>query len=249
MRNLKSYFPLFRILGPLIFERRTFENPEVLRETLEHNKKLIVVMNHSTPMSWLPAMTALSLACLEVGQGDRRPHGVMDRFFYQVPGLKHLAQFLTQFDHPTSFEELRGEFMAKDQIDLVILPEGSNCFFEPPGSIEQFRSLRFLELAHKTKTPILVCIHRGSEHWGQEIAVPERLERLLSLYPGQLWPRLRKTQVLTVPVWPKKISHFRMKVFSFKPDLKNSQDMSLQHLQRESERLLLEMQEAYRALF
>jgi hypothetical protein len=181
---------------------------------LEENPRLIVVFSHSAPMSWVPAPCLLTAHVVARGGGKRLPIAVMDRFFYSVPGLRNIAKFIAQSDRPLSFKELVTHFENLKTADLVVFPEGSNCFFGDPSTLQPFRSSRFVELSIKTKTPLLLCVHRGSEKWGKSLKFPEFAASAIG---GMLGARFTSTGRLTMPMWPAKIERFSMLCELYQP--------------------------------
>jgi hypothetical protein len=194
MRRLSDYEFLTNNLLGLVAQETFLHSDRPLDEVLEENKRLVVVFNHSSPLSWIPGPCLLTAHLCARGGGYRKPIAVMDRFFYSVPILRMLAKFVTQSDRALKFHELVAHFERLDDADLVVFPEGSNCFFGPPDQIQPFRSNRFVEIAMRTQTPLLICVHRGSEEWG------------LSL--GRL----------TIPVLPRPMKRFSMLVRLYRPE-------------------------------
>jgi hypothetical protein len=149
----------------------------------------------------------------------------MDRFFYSLPGLKDVAKFITQSDRPLRFEELVQHFEELGTADLVVFPEGSNCFFGDPMSLQPFRSDRFVEISMRTNTPILLCVHRGSERWGLNVPLTENLTTKISELPLPsfvqrfLGNRLKENGGLTVPLPPTPMAQFSMYTKVFYPEV------------------------------
>ncbi|RYZ75423.1 MAG: 1-acyl-sn-glycerol-3-phosphate acyltransferase [Proteobacteria bacterium] len=230
MKALREYQPILsKILQRLAKETR-FQSTPPLGEILEANPRLVVAFNHSSPLSWLPAISLLTSHVCARGGGGRRPMGVMDKFFFSVPGFRTIAQQLTQSEHALGFEELVEKFKSSEGTDIVIFPEGSNCFFGDPAKLQPFRSPRFIELAVRTGTPILVCAHRGSEDWGVALPIPEKamhtilgkIDLLPAFAADFLKDRLKETGVFTLPLLPLPMQKFEMRCEVFYPHLKVS---------------------------
>lgn len=226
-KPLAFFNPLLSPLMRVIAKQTRFRARPGLTELLEQNPRLVVVFNHASPLSWLPAISLLTAHVCAKGGAERKPMGVMDRFFYSVPGLRAVAHQLTQSDHPMGFEELVAKFRTSQGSDIVIFPEGSNCFFGDPFEVQPFRSPRFVELAVRTSTPILLCAHRGSEVWAQAVAVPGELHSLLDFLPAVvrhfLSDRIKETGLLTIPKIPSRLEHFEMLCELYVPILKESE--------------------------
>ena len=153
--------------------------------------------------------------------------GVMARVFFSVPGIREIGSYLTQMDRPMSFEELSGKFAESDDFDLVIFPEGSNCFFGPSHELQEFRSPRFVELSIETGTPILLSVHRGSESWAKTLPVPSEFVDKLAGLPESLLnfveKRLRKTGLFTIPLLPLPMDLFSLECELYWPETTRAQ--------------------------
>ena len=228
-KPLSFFEPYLSQVMHLIAKNTRFRARPGLAEALAENPRLVVVMNHSSPLSWLPAIALLTAHACARGGGARKPMGVMDRFFFSVPGLRAIAHQLTQTDHPLGFEELIAKFRSMQGTDIVIFPEGSNCFFGDPNDVQPFRSPRFVELAVRSGTPILLCAHRGSEKWAHAVHVDPAVTSMIDLLPRPvadfLGARLRERGVLTIPRIPSKLDHFEMLCELYTPTL-NEADLS-----------------------
>jgi len=231
-KPLSFFEPYLTRVMMLITQKTRFRSRPGLAEILTEHPRLVVVFNHSTPLSWLPAIALLTAHTCARGGGARRPMGVMDRFFYSVPGLRAIAHQFTQSDRPLGFEELIAKFRSMEGTDIVIFPEGSNCFFGDPADVQPFRSPRFVELAVRSNTPILLCAHRGSEKWAHTVHVDPALTSAVDLLPSLisnfLGKRLRETGVLAIPTIPTPVDHFEMLCELYEPTLKEA-DLDSDH--------------------
>lgn len=223
MKKLATYETAFRQIMRLIAIDTKFSSRPDFTSVLNDHPRLIVAINHSTPLSWLPSALLLALHAIARGGGERRPIGVMDHIFFQLPILKDLARYFTQTDRPQSYDELSAKIREGENIDLVLFPEGSNCFFGPPDDIQKFRSPRFVELSIETGTPILICVHRGSEQWATTVPIsPELIDHvrfLPQVLTSFLETRLRKTGLFTLPLLPKPLERFEMLCELYRPSL------------------------------
>lgn len=212
-RKLSDYETVTSFVLSLVAKDTRFKCRPSLDRILQENAKLVIVISHSSPLSWLPAPCLLAAHSVARGGSGRIPIGVMDRFFYSVPGLKELAQFIGQSETPLGFDELLHHFQSLEKADLVVFPEGSNCFFGDPMELQPFRSSRFVEIAIRTKTPMLLCVHRGSESWGKTVPLdPDAVTKLPlpEMLTKFLGDRLRQTGLLTIPFPPQPMPLFSM---------------------------------------
>lgn len=221
MRTLKDYRLFADFILSVIASSVRFTSSGSFAEILSNHPKLIVIFNHSTPLSWIPGPLVLTLEACARGGGSRRPFAIMDRFFYSHPVLRAVAKFISQSDVPLDFSTLVERLKSETQFDLVLFPEGSNCFFVEPGQVGPLRSEKFLRLSFESQVPMLVCAHRGSEHWARAFAIEG--EAALSavaqfsktpLIPKAvrdfIGPRLLKSRKIVVPVIPKQIPLFEL---------------------------------------
>jgi len=232
LRRLSEYEPLTNAVLKLVAKKTVFHTDVPLDQMMSENPRLIVAFNHASPLSWIPAPCLLTAQLAARGGGSRRPIAVMDRFFYSLPGLKDVARFITQSDRPLRFEELVSHFEELGTADLVVFPEGSNCFFGDPSGLQPFRSDRFVEISMRTKTPILLCVHRGSEGWGFNLPLAENLTTKISELPLPsvvqkfIGNRLKESGGLTVPLPPRPMAQFSMYTRLFQPQIPTDVEIS-----------------------
>jgi len=252
MRRLKDYHPVLSSILGKIAQETTFNCVPPLEAIVEKYPKLVVALSHSTPLSWLPSASLLGVKFFEAGGAERVPMGVMDSFFFDVPGIREIARYLTQSQRSLSYFELSERFETRGDFDLVLYPEGSNCFFGRPEEIQEFRSSKFVELALRTDAPILIGVHLGSENWAKTIEVPLDMMRRLNLLPNFVFDfvekRIKKTGRFVLPLLPMPMRKFHLRCELFVPELKLS-DLSKQYAERvlqlklEGARIRLRMQE------
>lgn len=237
-------------------ERQSFICRPGLGRILEEHTRLVAIFSHSSPLSWIPSVSFLCIMAARSGHGDRVPIGVMDRFFYQVPFLKPIAEYITQSDRALSFDELVGHFENRERTDLVLFPEGSNCFFGDPHDMQLFRSPRFLEIAIRAGAPLLLNVHRGSEHWAVPMQFSSQIKGYMEYLPSVLGTSLssflaskaKNSGLLTLPLPPLPIRHFRMLTELYVPKLQvgdlaeNAEERRLQ-IAHEAEEIRLRMME------
>lgn len=237
LRRLSDYETITSRVLSLVAKDTSFQCRPALDQVLVENPRLIVVFSHSAPLSWIPAPCLLTAHVVARGGGRRLPIAVMDRFFYSVPGLREVAKYIAQSDRPLSFQELTTHFEGLKTADLVVFPEGSNCFFGDPAMLQPFRSTRFVELSIQTAAPLLLCVHRGSEKWGRSMKLPALVE---AVFGNLLGARFNSSGRLTVPMFPAKIEKFSMLCELYRP---TSRDVVF-----ESEKIHMRMKEMLQEL-
>jgi len=257
VRCLAEFVPLMSQAMELMAQETCFESRPPLNEVFQKYPRLIVAINHGSPLSWLPAVALLAKEAFADGGGDRIPLGVMDRAFFHIPFVRGLAQLLTQTDYPLTFEELERKFTEMHGIDFVVFPEGSNCFFGHPDEIQEFRSPRFIELAVRTGTPVLVCVHYGSEKWARALTVPDEWVDHLKFLPQCVYDfvekRVRQTGLFALPMPPLPMEKFVMRAELYRPvlrleDLAHDPGARNEQIREEAERVREKMREMYESL-
>lgn len=240
MKKLADYENALRQVRRLIAETIFFKCEPSLDELFSEHPRLIVALSHGTPLGWLPSAAVLGLEALSSGGHHRIPLGVMDDFFFHLPMVREIARWITQAEKPLSYRDLADRFRGEEEVDLVLFPEGSNCFFGLPDEIQEFRSPRFIELSVETGVPILIGVHRGSENWSATLPVPESLINKVSFLPEAvasfLESRLRKTGLFTLPLIPRPMERFEMRCELYRPRLALG-DLSLDPAQRRQQLL------------
>jgi hypothetical protein len=246
MRTVSDYSGLVDLLFGVFIEHAEFTCEPPLREVLKKHAKLIGLFSHSTPLSWLPVMCLLQREYVENGGGQRVPLGIFDRFFYDFKPLRPFVQWLSQSVSPLGFGDLAEHFRTFEQADLIIFPEGSNCFFGDPNEVQEFRSNRILELAIKQNVPVLLGVHRGSESWADTFHVPDSAKFLFGFLPELIGQSFRAVDRLVVPRVPRKIQNFRMHCVLYTPsiraeDLEKDRRKRREQVNAEGERLRQKM--------
>ena len=225
MRSIRDYHLLAETLYNTMISSIRWDCEPSLDLIFKKHPQLIVTLNHSTPISWAPAVTALICESMKAQGESRIPRGIMDRWFFQNPITAPLAQMIAQSKHPLTFEELKSDFHEGKINDLVLFPEGAFTFFGDSIEIKNFRSLKFLELAITCNVPLLVVIHKGSEHWGIPLTLPQELGDLIKPFAPFFGRNIASGLPLNLPIPLSKISHFEVKVRIWHPGLK-SRDLS-----------------------
>lgn len=232
MKNLGEYEPYLTTLLSLVAPETKLTAEPSLKEVMASENKLVVVLNHAAPLSWVPAASLLTREAVRAGAGNRIPRGIIDQFFYQFTPLKPVAKFVTQSDEFLNFDQLVEHFENAPQADLVIFPEGSNCFFGRPSEIQKFRSPRFIEIAVRTNVPILICTHSGSEIWGQPFKFPPSFSAIIPFLPPWAQKGIASTGMATMPTFPVPLEDFRMHCELYRPKLRASDLFEDKHERR-----------------
>lgn len=221
MKALKDYQPFLSSIFKMIVEEAEFEARDPLAEVIR-NPRLVVVLNHSTPISWIPPICLLAEKICQSGGGDRIPRGIVDKFFFGIPILRVVAEQLTQSDRPQTFEEILESFKKNEQTDMVVFPEGAMTFFGDVRKVQPFRSPKFLEIAIRTQAPILLAVHRGTEEWNTLFPIPKEVTpyiRMVSTFFGR---KMDEEQYLNLPINLKKVAKFSMVTKLYVPELYES---------------------------
>jgi hypothetical protein len=232
-RTISHYHEFLQALQKSFVEKYSFNCEPGLKEVLQ-NPRLILAINHSTPLSWLPAMSVLAVEFQNAGGSERISRGVVDRWFYSNPITKFVAQYLTHSDRPHSFEEILSDFSQGQLNDLLVFPEGANAFFGDVHEVQEFRSARFIEISILADAPILVVAHRGSEGWSFPLHIPAEWTSYISPFSKFFAEKLSTGNALNFPLFPRKISNFEMKCCLYRPTLTAS-DLSTDLSQRRAQ--------------
>lgn len=218
LKTLNQYSELLEALYKSFVDQFEFQSNIDFAEIMKQ-PRLVIALNHSTPLSWLPAASALAVQALKCGGGHRIPRGIMDHWFYSTPLTRFIAQYFSQSEKPLKFDELLQEFKSSEHSDIVIFPEGANTFFCNSNEIEEFRSSRFVELAIRAKAPLLLVTHKGSENWSIPLKISADWASLLLPYSSFFGPKLLQKQSINLPLIPQKIPQFKMNCELYWPEL------------------------------
>ncbi|MFN7454895.1 MAG: hypothetical protein ACK5RO_09580 [Pseudobdellovibrionaceae bacterium] len=233
MRSLGDYNPFLKALFDSIVEKSSFQ-PEIPLQQILQNPKLLVLVNHSTPLSWIPSVALLCNKVVGSGGGHRKPRGIADRWFYSNPFTTVLAEYLTQSSKPETFEEIVSHFSEAKDTDLVIFPEGANTFFGELSEIQPFRSSKFIEISIRTQAPMLLVVHKGSENWSVPLAVPSAWAMYLGAFAPFFAKQIESGKSLNFPFPVQKIQDFKMSVRLYTPALYES-DLSENSFERKNQ--------------
>ncbi|PWU15602.1 MAG: hypothetical protein C5B49_11565 [Bdellovibrio sp.] len=222
MKKLSDYQPFLTALLRSCTKEIHFTAREPLNEVLRQ-PRLVCAVNHSTPLSWIPPICLLTEKACEAGGGDRVPRGIIDKFFYSVPLLNKVAEYLTQSDHPQGFEEILQDFTGRERTDLVVFPEGALSFFGDLRQVQPFRSPRFLEIAVRARAPILLAVHHGTEEWNSLIPIPHEAAPYVSMVSKFFGRKWEEENFLNIPINFKRLERFSMATQLYRPKLTGSQ--------------------------
>jgi hypothetical protein len=252
MKKLGEYQEFLSALLRSVVERFEFYTDENLEELMKE-PRLVVVLNHGTPISWFPPICLLTEKACAAGGGDRISRGVIDRFFYSNPLTRLIAEYVTQSAHPQSFDELFEQFTSVDRTDLVIFPEGAMTFFGDINEVQAFRSPRFIEIAVRARAPLLVAVHRGTEDWNLRLPLPLELIRTIGLFSKFFGSKLQSESQVNLPLRLRKVPVLKMRAKIYIPKL-NASDLAEDaaerrtQIQGEAEDLRQLMQQMYDGL-
>jgi hypothetical protein len=210
-----------------------FECDPKLEDVLR-NPRMITVISHAAPLSWIPVIGFLGREFINHGGGDRVPTGVTDRWFYSNRITQKIAAFITQSETALSFEELVEKFQRQEKQDLFLMPEGANAFFGNVDEIRDFRSVRFIELAIRTGSPLFLVVHKGSENWSKSIPVPAVIGSLLTPFTKFFGQKLVQEQSINMFLPPRKMKKYSMKCSLYLPQLYES-DLAGNEIERHSQ--------------
>ncbi len=251
-RQLSEYREFLDALEKTLIAKSEFHCTPPLSEIMQE-PRLLVTLNHSTPLSWIPAILTLALKSIGAGGGDRTPRGVVDKWFYSNPLTKPLAEYLSQSYQPQSFEDLLSSFSQAQRTDLVIFPEGANSFFGNVADIQEFRSYRFVELAIRAGSPILLAVHKGSEGWSFPLQLPASWGPFVLPFSKFFGEMILKSSTFNLPLLPHKLEHFQMSCELYRPQLQLSElsedrSQAQEQLKVEAEKIRQRMQDLLAAL-
>ncbi len=218
MRPLKDFYPFFKLILDSCVESYEFNCEPKLTEVFR-NQRMMIVINHSTPLSWIPVIGLLTCKSVESFGGDRKPRGIVDRWFYTNPITRRIAEYVTQSTQGLGMQELIEAFHASKQSDLVLFPEGAHAMFGDPGQIRNFRSNKFIEIAVRAQAPILICVHHGSEAWSFPVSLPAQLGLWLTPISNFFSEGIINQRPLNIPFPKARVKKLKMKCILYKPQL------------------------------
>lgn len=191
-----------------------------LAKILKKYPKLVVAMNHGPMAGPLAGSVGMMNQYFKHGGEERKPVVIAWRGFYKIPVIKHVVRFMSQVKNPPNLDGFAKRLNSGDATDIFVMPEGENCSFGNGLDIEPFLSPRFIELALKTGTPLLLAVHVGSELWSNIVPVSERLDPLLKFLPEKSYERIKDTGQVNVSLTAlKKIPELTMYFKLYQPSI------------------------------
>lgn len=202
MRPLEDYAFLSQLLKSLLIKKLVLSpSSEDLWGILQKHPKLVVALNHGPSMAPSYVDAGLLNLFLRYGGSERSFVGVVWKPFYAVPGLRQMAQFITQVEEPVDFNGFLSLFKSEGVNDFFVMPEGENCTFGNGIDIEPFLSPRFLEIAISADAPVLLAVHHGSHLLANNLAVSDRMQKLFKWFPQRTRDRVEATKNISIPRW------------------------------------------------
>jgi hypothetical protein len=155
---------------------------EPFRSAIEAHPKLIVVLAHGGPLSFLAPLLALLRITMGADPG-RHVLGTFHPAWWRLPLFRSAARHLTgSVDHFT-FQQLERAIGGTDRLDYYALPEAEKCWFGDPVEIKPFRMHGFIELSVRHQVPMVLVVHEGTERWHRALDVSGRLRPLIERLP------------------------------------------------------------------
>lgn len=242
MRTVKEFSRFSAFLRRSYVEKVTrFAGSDDLKDILAQNPQLLVAMNHGPMAGPLAGSVGIMHQYFKSDGQERKPVIIAWRGFYRVPLIKHVVRYMSQVKNPPNLDGFVGKLTRGDATDIFVMPEGENCSFGNGRDIEPFLSPRFVELALKAGTPILIAVHVGSELWSNIVPVSDKLDPVLRYLPRKSYERIRdRGQVNISLAAMKKIPELTMYFKLYQPQM-SAQDLersdSIELLQAESDRI------------
>lgn len=248
MRNVETFYSVMRFVKKTYTNQVVLhESSENLRDILQRYPQLVVAMNHGPMAGPLAGSIAMMDQFYKSGGGQRKPIIIAWRGLYQIPFVKHVIRYLSQVRTPPNLDGFAKKLTQGGFTDLFVMPEGENCSFGNGLDIEPFLSPRFIELALRVNTPILIAVFVGSEIWSNIIPVSDQLTPVLKYLPKKTFERLQATRRVNVaPLRLQKIPKLQVSFRLYQPTLTvddlNAEDIRVR-LQQEAEIVRETMQE------
>jgi hypothetical protein len=221
MRSVADFSLTTHLLKKLYVHKVAISpSSESLSAILEKYPKLVVAMNHGSQVGALSGLLGLVDQYYQHGGANRHPFGITWRGFYKLPGYKQFFSYLTQVDSIINSDDAVKLLTESDFTDCVIMPEGEYCNFGNGIDVQPFLSPKFIELAIRAKTPVLVVAQKGSEVWSWPIEMSDSLMGLADWLPVNLKTGLKRSRILNIPKpWRKKINELRLSFYLYHPKL------------------------------
>ena len=247
MRTVKEFSGFSAFLRRSYVDKVSrYPGSEDLSCILTEHPRLVVAMNHGPMAGPLAGSVGIMHQYFKSGGQERRPVIIAWRGFYRIPLIKHVVRYMSQVKNPPNLDGFVKRLTSGDATDLFVMPEGENCSFGNGRDIEPFLSPRFVELALKAGTPIMIAVHLGSEQWSNIVPVSNRLNPILRYLPRKSYERIRDTgQINFSLLASKKIPELVMYFKLYQPQMTEEdldREDSFELLTREAERIRAIMQ-------
>ena len=240
MRTVEDYSLSMAFLKKACAKRVSLHSgSEDLQKILLKYPKLVVAMNHGPMAGPVAGSIAMMDQYSKNGGSQRISMIIAWRGFYHIPVVKHLIRYMSQVKMPFNLDGFVKQMAEKGVTDLFVMPEGENCTYGNGRDIEPFLSPRFIEMALKTGTPILVAVHTGSEQWSNIVPVSQKLNPLLKFLPKKSYQRIKETRQINIaPLRLTTIPELQVSFRLYQPTMKLSdleKENKWELLQKESE--------------
>jgi len=240
IKNFYDYAGLSNLIKGLCYNSvKLSPESEDLAVILEENPRLLCVANHGPMFGPAPALAAFIELQLKNGGARRSPLIVIWKYFYKYPVTRKIASYLSQTSRILHADEFIERYQSKRFSDIIVFPEGENCNFGNGNDIQPFLSPKFVEIAININTPVLIYVHKGTEHWAKTRKINRRFEQLIKLFPERVHHMFDESSTINTPrIFTKKIDHitccFQLHQLSLTLDEFN------QHYAEEKQELLLQ---------
>jgi hypothetical protein len=156
------------------------------RTCLAEHPRLVVVLTHGGAISFLPVVMALVRSTAKYNP-ERRIVSTWHQGWWRFPGLNRLPRYLTGAERAYSLQELQRALAGEDEVDYYALPESETSLYGDPGEVKPFRFHGFIELSIRTRSPMLLVAHKGTEGWYRQVDFSGRLSSLLRRLPDRVY--------------------------------------------------------------
>jgi len=200
VRTIGRYSLPFKLLQKIYIKKLILSpSSDNLKAVFSDHPKLVVAMNHGPMAAPIYVNLALSSLLTEHDISNRRYIAIIWKYFYKVPIYRQMAQFITQVKDPVSFDEFVDMFESPAVDDFYVMPEGENCCYGNGVDIEPFLSAKFIEIALRANTPILLAVHHGTHLLARPITISESVEKLFRWAPEKTYKRLQESKCISLP--------------------------------------------------
>jgi len=224
------------------------EKSQDLGRIIKKHPKLVIALNHGPMAGALAGLIGVTEMFLKHGGATRRPFGITWRGFYDFPISKQVLAYLTQVDKGVNFDEASHLLTNTEFTDCFIMPEGELCNVGNGLNIQAFLSPRFIELAIRSQTPVLIVAHQGSEDWAWPVPVHDKLKPLLKWLPKNIKDSFDDSGIISIPKpFRKKLDKLYMSFHLYRPkldaaDLASDMNERMIQLNIEAEKVRKKMQ-------